>query len=215
MSLSSLVDSTKLWRSKQHVRISSVLKGSLVHAPDGMQDVHTDTKQAEDSEVVKVSTVDPQRVANLSDAVDSATASASGHVTLPASCKQQHSRHRKRRQQQHVRRRAERQRVKVTGKCSDLQRASCVYVKVPAAWAVVWLRVLSKCGAVVVGEEEDTACTAAARLPCFPHDFPATQAYWYGVFIPISPGCALQHKPEFTAWVCLVRTVCNQFCRMQ
>jgi hypothetical protein len=128
---------------------------------------------------MKAYTGGSRRAMRSSDAGDSKTATISAHITVPANCTQQ-SRHQQQRQEQHIRRRAERQRVKVTGKCSELQGAPCVYVKVPAAWAMVWLRVLSKSGAVVVGEEEATACTAATGQPCFPQDFPATQAYWCG-----------------------------------
>ena len=82
------------------------------------------------------------------------------------------------RQQQDARRRAERQRVKVPGKCAEILGVPHVYVKVPAAWATVWLPALCHSGAVVVGEQEAGACIAAAGQPRFPHDFPATQAYW-------------------------------------
>lgn len=112
------------------------------------------------------------------DASKSPGASAAQRASVGTHSKLQQSRHQQRRQRRDCAGAQRRQRVKVVGKCSQLQGAGVVLVKVPASWAEVWLRVLCKCGAVAVGEQEATACQAAAGLQCFPQDFPASQAYW-------------------------------------
>lgn len=98
---------------------------------------------------------------------------------VSAKQQQQQSMRQQVREKQAVLRRAERQKIKVAEKSIDIQGVPSVCVKVPAAWAGVWLRTLCHFGAVVVGEQESVMCTTLAGAPCFPQDFPTTQAYWY------------------------------------
>lgn len=138
----------------------------------GLQASQAGAVQVHDRHLVQAA-VDTNSLSNASGAGDSPGPKGAHSIQKPG--KHQHQQHR---EMQDLRRRDVRQRVKVVGKCSELQGVSCVHVSVPTPWAAVWLRVLCKSGAVVVGEREATACTAAADRPCFPQDFPATEAYW-------------------------------------
>lgn len=72
---------------------------------------------------------------------------------------------------------------------------------VPAAWAAVWLPAAQRVGAVIVGDAEWRACSAAAGEPVFPDDFPAAPAYGCGAG---APPTQCRHSVHIICAVCAV-----------